>query len=114
MRYLLCILSLFCGLAHGQKPSQPAAVHAPVIVSSESYPLLLEDHAKFRDLQHQIDQLEIDIQKMQVRIEQDKQRQAEVFQQEQAMLESFYDTKKISRDTYEIDPADLKAKPKKK
>ena len=112
MKQLLCILFVFCGLAHAQNAT-PAA-RSSVIVSTESCPLPLEEHAKFRDLQHQIDQLEIDIQKMQVRIEQDKQRQALVFEQEQAILNTFFDVKHINRDSYEFDPVELKATPKKK
>ena len=114
MKILCLVFSLFCGFTMAQKAAPPRAASAPVVVSSEAYPLPLEDHAKFRDLQHQIDQLEIEIQKMQVRIEQAKQQQAFIFEQEQAMLTEFFDAKHLNRDTYEFDPAELKARPKKK
>ena len=81
---------------------------APSLSEETSYPLPLADRDKFRDLQHEYDQLEIDSGKMQVKIEQNKARQSALMDAMKVIAFQFSQAKKIDLDLYELDPGQVR------
>ena len=86
------------------------------MVDVPSYPFPLEERDKIRDLQHEFDQIEIENQRMLVKIEQNKARQAAALDAMRLAAFRFAESKKINLDLYELDPAQIsfnkkKAKP---
>lgn len=102
------------GLAQEKKaapPVAPKAVEAipPVVTSVATfYPFPPEEKLKVRDLQFQADQLEIEIQKLQVRIEQNKYKQAEALNQIRSIAFDFATKKKIDVDKFELDLGEVR------
>jgi hypothetical protein len=125
LHYLLFLFHVLCVGLFGQtqpKPSTPPAVATPpvvtappagVTVSEPSYPLPLEQRDKFRDLQHENDSIEIENQKMLVKIEENKARQALIVDQEMAIASQFGREKNLDLLQYELDPAPIALKKKK-
>ena len=120
MRILrILVLPVLCvGLFGQSKPEKPAEKPLPpgVTISDPSYPLPLEERDKIRDLQHEYDQIEIENQKMLVKIEQNKARQSTIVDAEKVAAFTFSQKKKIDLDQYDFDPAQIsfvkkKAKP---
>jgi hypothetical protein len=85
-----------------------------VTVSDPEYPYPPELHAKTRDRQLEYDELEIDIQKNLLKIEQDKERQTALMDGIKLDAYQFAQTKSIDLLTYEIDAKELKFVKKKK
>jgi hypothetical protein len=95
--------------------AKPAPVTTPplpagVTIGEPSYPLPLEQRDKFRDLQHENDAIEIEDQKMQVKIEQNKARQAVIVDQEMAIASQFGREKNLDLTQYYLDPAPIALK----
>jgi hypothetical protein len=80
----------------------------PDVVESESYPLPLAERDKVRDLQHEYDQIEIENQKMLVKVEQNKARQSALVDALKLAAFQFSQLKKIDLDQYEFDPAQIR------
>lgn len=118
MNRLLFILTvLLCGFASGQKlaPKAPAQVAPPpVVTDTVSYPLPVEEHAKARDFQLQWDELEIDNQKMLLKIEQNKAQQATDMDEIRRIFFQFAELRQIDLHGFEPDAKDLKFVAKKK
>lgn len=111
----LIFVTILCGIAWGQgaKKGTPAPTPPPVIEET-SFPLPLELRDKFRDLQHQNDSLEIENQKMLVKIEQNKAKQSAILDQETQIASQFgRDKKLLDLSLYELDPAPVVLRKKK-
>jgi hypothetical protein len=112
MKRLLLVLALLASIpALAQQKAPPAA--APV-AEVPAYPFPLAERDQIRDLQHEHDQLEIDTQKMLVKIEQNKSRQAADVDAMKLIAFRFAESKKINLDLYELDPAQVSFIRKKK
>jgi hypothetical protein len=111
MTRLLLSLALCASVPALAQKVTPAA--APVVEVS-AYPFPLAERDQIRDLQHEHDQLEIDTQKMLVKIEQNKARQAADVDAMKLIAFRFADSKKINLDLYELDPAQVSFIRKKK
>jgi hypothetical protein len=105
------LLFLVSGL-FGQtlKPAAPAVA----ATDSTNYLLPIELQKTFRDGQLEWDELEIDNQKMLVKIEQNHQRQAAIMDEQRKRAYQFALDKKIDLGLYELDSKDLKFEKKKK
>ncbi len=79
-----------------------------VTISDAAFPFPLEERDKIRDLQHENDSIEIENQKMLVKIEQNKARQAALVDQMRLVALDFAERKKISLAQYELDPSQIK------
>lgn len=99
-----------CGSAWAQVPKSkpPAAATSPAVIDETIYPLPLEERDKIRDAQHEIDQIEIENQKMLLKVEQNKSRQASVMERIQIVAWQFAQAKHIDLVQYELDPAEIK------
>lgn len=102
---LLCVGLL--GQSPPKKPASPSPNAPTLIVSEASYPFPLEERDKIRDQQHEYDQIEIENQKMLLKIEQNKARQAAVMDAIRLQAYQFAQTKKVNLDLYELDPAQI-------
>lgn len=106
---LLIVAAALCGLAPAQQNNAktPAVVRppaaAPVIVESIIYPFPPEEHSKIRDLEHENDQIEIENQKMLLKIEQNKARQSVLVDAVRSAAFQFAQAKRIDLDQYELD-----------
>lgn len=115
--FILTAVLLLPGFAPAQQkaktpaPAVPAV--SPVVVDEVGYPLPLDLRDKFRDLQHENDQIEIENQKMLLKIEQNKARQAVLVDQEMGIASEFGRSKKLDLAQYELDPAPVTLKRKK-
>lgn len=111
MTRLLILVALLCGFA----PAQLKPVKAPVgpVTIETAYPLPLELRDKFRDLQHENDAIEIENQKMLVKIEQNKARQALLVDRETEIASEFGRSKSLDLAQYELDPAPIVLRKKK-
>ena len=78
-----------------------------ITIGEESYPFPLQERDKIRDQQHEYDQIEIESQKMLLKIEQNKARQAALVDGIRLVAFQFSQTKKINLDLYELDPAPI-------
>jgi hypothetical protein len=94
-------------------PKPPAAAAAPVATVETVYPLPLAERDKFRDLQHENDAIEIENQRMLVKIEQNKALQAALVDQETIIASQFGRTKQLDLAQYEVDPAQIALRKKK-
>jgi hypothetical protein len=119
MKHIIFLLVTFlCGIAPAQqKPAKAHGPAAPVISPSVTvetvYPLPLAERDKFRDLQHENDAIEIENQRMLVKIEQNKARQATLVDQEMAIASQFGREKNLDLGQYELDPAPVALRKKK-
>src|SRR5450759_559923 len=110
----LLLYVLVAAVALGQAPQDkgravdlplPSPLAPAITVSEEdAYLFPPEERLKVRDLQHEYDQLEIDTQKMQVKIEQNKARQAAAMDAIKLAAYQFSQAKKINLELYELDP----------
>lgn len=107
-------LLFFCAFANAEKHPKALAPVAPVITDTISYPLPLEDHAKARDLQLRWDELEIENQKMLVKIEENKQQQEAAMVEIRKIFYQFAQARQIDLQLYEPDAKELKFVGKKK
>jgi len=117
MRRLLLIVTVFlCAFASGQKlaPKAAAQIIPPVLTDTISYPLPVEEHSKARDFQLHWDELEIDNQKMLLKIEENKAQQASDMDAIRKIFFQFAQTLKIDLGAFEPDAKDLKFVAKKK
>lgn len=115
---LLFALVLLCGLATAQKkPANkpaPAPSPSPVVVTDDtSWPLPLAERDKFRDLQHEDDQIEIENQKMLLKIEQNMARQRAILEEETTIATDFARSKNLEPAQVELDPAKIVLRKKK-
>jgi hypothetical protein len=117
MKRLILILVTLCGLARAQRASKLPPPVAPPVASSMTvetvFPLPLAERDKFRDLQHENDAIEIENQRMLVKIEQNKARQAVLVDQEMAIASKFGREKSLDLAEYELDPAPIALRKKK-
>src|SRR5207237_6533115 len=74
---------------------------------SEAYAFPSQDRAAFRDFQYQNDQLEIENQKLLLRIEQNKAKQAQLLDKERALAFDFATHNQINLELYEVDPVNV-------
>jgi hypothetical protein len=119
MKRLLISLPLLAAFAFGQAPPLPKADKGKVAPAAQALPpgvtdtitaYLLPDPTKLaiRDGQLEWDELEIDIQKMQVKIEQNKQRQKDISDAIRLQAYQFTQAKQIDLTLWELDPKQLK------
>jgi hypothetical protein len=119
MTRLFLILIALCGLAKAQHAPKAPAPAPPVISPAVTttvdtvFPLPLAERDKFRDLQHENDAIEIENQRMLVKIEQNKARQAALVDQEMAIASKFGREKSLDLAEYELDPAPIALRKKK-
>lgn len=111
MNRVILISIALCGLGWAQapKPLPPQRV----IVVETVYPLPLAERDKVRDLQHADDQIEIENQRMLVKIEQNKARQAGLVDQEAMIYSEYGRSKQLDLSQYEADPASIALRKKK-
>jgi hypothetical protein len=116
MTRMVLILAL-CGFGRAQHAPKVPPPAAPIVSSSTTvetvYPLPLELRDKFRDLQHENDSIEIENQKMLLKIEQNKARQAMLVDRETAIASEFGRSKQLDLMQYELDPAPIALRKKK-
>jgi hypothetical protein len=105
-RYVLVVIAL-CGLAAAQHPTTTPTPAAPVVTETESYPFPLAERDKIRDIQHEYDQIEIENQKMLVKIEQNKARQSALNDKLKLAAFQFGQSKKIDFDQYDFLPGPI-------
>lgn len=88
----------------------PILGEVPAIVATGPTEYLIDDttHRKMRDSQYDIDQLEIENQALQVRIERNKAKQAELLAQVKAQAYEFSTKAKIDLGQYQLDMRALK------
>jgi TolA-binding protein len=118
--FLISLVLVFvAAFAMGQAPAPPdkdkrkvapgTAQTAPtlppgVTISEPSYLFPVEERIKIRDLQVEYDELEIDNQRMLLKVEQNKARQAAAMDAIRLAAWQFAQAKKISTELYELDP----------
>jgi len=105
MKSLLPVLALLSVAAVAQQ--KPVAPPSGMTTEAVAYPFPLEERDKIRDLQHEYDQIEIEDQKMLVKIEQNKARQAALLDAMRLAAFKFAESKKINLDLYELDLAQI-------
>lgn len=114
LQHIFAILVACAGLLGQSSPkAAPAAAAAPlsapsgVTIGEESYPFPLQERDAIRDQQHEYDQIEIENQKMLLKVEQNKARQAAIMDAIRLQAFQFSQTKKINLDLYELDPSKI-------
>ena len=113
LRHILAVLVACAGLLGQSAPKAAPAAAAPspappsITIGEESYPFPLQERDKIRDQQHEYDQIEIENQKMLLKIEQNKARQTAVMDDIRLTAFQFAQAKKINLDLYELDPAKI-------
>lgn len=118
-RPLLILMIVLCSLAFAQQKAVPKAPPpvppgaASATVDETAWPLPLAERDKIRDLQHENDQLEIENQKMLLKIEQNKARQAALIDQEMLIATGFAHSKNLDPAQVELDPAKIVLRKKK-
>lgn len=112
VRLIVLLAGLSVEKAAAQKKPDTVPSPAPVVSSEDAYALPLAERDKFRDLQHEIDSIEIENQRMLVKIEQNKARQAQLVSQEQLIAWDFAQARKIDLSAYELDPNQIRFKRK--
>jgi TolA-binding protein len=111
VKRLATFLLVFSCLAAAQKP-KPKPVPTPVF--TVEYPFPLDRHSQIRDLQHKNDQLEVEIQKLEVKIAEMRGKQEVIVEAEKMIALQYAQEKKLDLGTVELDPADIKFVEKKK
>ncbi len=116
-RKTFLVLLALCAFAPAQQKAAklptPAPVPSPAITEETSWPLPLAERDKFRDLQHEDDQIEIENQKMLVKIEQNKARQQAIVEEEANIATVFARSKNLEPSQVELDPAKIVLRKKK-
>lgn len=113
-RYGIGLLIVGVSLLGEAPPKQ--ALPAGIILGDETYPLPIEQKEQIRDLQHQDDQIEIENQKMLLKVEQNHAKQAAMRDSISFIAWTFAQSKHIDvgEHGYELDPGQVKLVPKKK
>lgn len=109
--FLLVVLLAAGAFAQSAPAAKPAAKPAPpTVLTSELSAYLLPQPLKetIRDGQLEWDELEIENQKMQVKVEQNKARQKEITDSIRLGAYQFSQEKKIDLQLWELDPKQLK------
>ena len=118
MKLLGLLLLLGCGLfaqeaPKAQVPKSPppdfttaTIVHLPTL-APETYALPTEVRGAIRDLQYANDQLEIENQKLLLRVEQNRAKQAEIIDKMKSVAFDFANRNQINLDLYELDPTQV-------
>jgi hypothetical protein len=89
-------------------PPIPHSLPLGITLSEPAFLFPVEERGKVRDIQFEYDQLEIDSQRMLVKIEQNKARQAALMDTLKQAAFSFAQAKHIDLERYELDPKDIK------
>ena len=112
---LLALFPLFA-LGQKEKPAKTEKPVAPTMLSTAPAFVSVEDAArlKFREIEFKANQLEIEIQRLQVKIEQDKQEEAKLWHQVQTEAAQYASEKKIDPAIYDFDAGEIKFVEKKK
>ena len=120
-RVLFSLIFLFVAafaLGQAKAPAHaapvPSSTSAPAITETTSYLLPVELQKQFRDSQLEWDELEIDTQKMLVKIEQNKARQVVLGDAQRKAAYQYAMDKKIDLGANDLDAKDLKFVPRKK
>jgi hypothetical protein len=117
LHWLIVLVHIFSVGLFGQSPPKQSALPTSpppgATISEAAFPLPLELRDKFRDLQHENDAIEIENQKMLLKIEQNKSRQALLVDQEMAIASQFGREKNLDLAQYELDPAPIALRKKK-
>jgi len=111
MKHILVflILAIVPAICRGQAHGQEAAKLPPgITISDPAYPLPAEDKLKIRDQQNTWDELEIENQKMLVRIEQNKALQKAAQDEVLRIAALFAQTKNLDLKVYGLDGKELK------
>lgn len=109
---VLCLLLPLCVLAQ-QKQAKPLGPQ-PVSASTGSYyPLPVEMRSQIRDLQYVNDHLEIEIQQMMLRIEQDREKQADLVNRMKTVAIGYAISKHIDTAQFEFDANEVRFAEKK-
>jgi hypothetical protein len=108
----LCLLLPLCALGQKQapKPFGPQPVNASTGVY---YPLPAEMRAQVRDLQYVNDHLEIEIQQLMLRIEQDREKQAELVNKMKTVAVGYAISKHIDTTQFDFDANEVRFAEKK-
>jgi hypothetical protein len=121
MKRILPVLLLLSAVCFAQKPAAkpptPALNPQPVNGSLGTYyPVPPEVATRLRALQHKDDMLEVENQRMQVKIEQNRQQQLQVLFQMQGIAGDYATEKHIDLNLFQLDAGgdELKFIPKKK
>lgn len=116
-RILFILLVALCGLGWAQHapkaPPSAAPVVPPAVTIETIYPLPLAERDRVRDLQHADDQIEIENQKMLIKIERNKALQATLVDQETMLYSEYGRSKQLDLSQYEADPAQIALRKKK-
>jgi hypothetical protein len=114
---LFLVALAFCLAAAAQKKTvklpPPAPSPSPVVTEETLWPLPLKERDEFRDRQHEFDQIEIENQKMFLKIEQNKARQQTLIEEETNIATAFARLKGIDPAAVELDPAKIVLRKKK-
>lgn len=112
----IIFLLFVCLVAAAAAQKKPAAVAPPAPSATERVfpvPLPLAERDRIRDLQHENDQIEIENQKMLLKIEQNRARQAALVDQMTIVATDFARSKNLDLAEVELDPATLALRKKK-
>jgi hypothetical protein len=116
---LLLLSSALCAQKADKKAADPKATAPPkvsptgVSIGLPFYPVDDAFRLKIRDLEYKSDQLEIDIQRMKVKIEEDKAEQAAVWKEIGKEAAQYAKDHTIDPDKYDFDGAEVKFPQKK-
>lgn len=113
VRLIVLLAGLSVEEAAAQKKPDTVPSPAPVVSSEDAYALPLAERDKFRNLQHEHDSIEIENQKMLVKIEQNKARQTQIVSQEQMIAWDFSQSRKIDLSINDFDSIQLRFNKKK-
>lgn len=102
------ILVLMCALYGHAQSKGSAAAPAGITVSEPIYPLPVDSAAAVLKDQREFDELEIENQKMLVKIEQNHQREAALMDDVRKIAFEFSQSRRIDLGLYEFDSKDLR------
>lgn len=116
---LIAALIVLAALCVGQKVQKPEPVKAPasptgLSIGQPFYSVDDATHLKIRDLEFKANQLEIGIQQMKVKIEEDKAAETALWKEIQSAASSYAKDKAIDADRYDFDAGEIKFVQKKK
>jgi len=113
MRVRIIVITMICVLyGQAQTPAKPQVpIPAKPVVTSTALPFYTVDDVtrlKVRDIEYKADQLEIEIQSMKVKIEEDKAAEGELWKSLQLIASQYAKDKVIDPDKYDFDARDIK------
>jgi hypothetical protein len=108
LRLVLFLVISGAELVAQAKPAAAAPGSPVLLVSDPIYPMPDADRLTIRGYQIEIDELEIDNQKMLLKIEQNRKRQSELWDAIKRDAFEFSRLKKIDLGIYELDPKEIK------